>query len=112
MAIIRNNTPSRHRCKEGKGYPLPPRVDVPIPDDVVAKWRARPGIERMFTQGLFTMKTGKTRVARMESAPINERPDEPTPPAAGGDEGGAEAEAPAGGTKSKKRGRKRGKSSD
>ena len=68
MAIVRNTTPSQRFIGD---YSLPPRKDVEVPDDVIAKYKASgPGRKRLFDDGLLVIK-GEGRVVRMESAPTN-----------------------------------------
>lgn len=71
MGIIRNTTPS---VRNLLGYQLPPRVDVQVPDEVIGKYKAMgPGHRRLFDSGMLAEKTGVGRVARMESALVNEK---------------------------------------
>lgn len=106
MATIRNTTKSRRYIEDGgRRWELLFRKDVHVPDDVIARYKARgPGIRRLFDAGILVVK-GAGRVVRMESAQTNERP-EVASPVAGGDEGGDEAKASSGGQR-KKRTRKK-----
>lgn len=99
MAIVRNTTPSQRFIGS---YSLPPRTDVEVPEEAIAKYKASgAGRRRLFEDGLLVIK-GAGRVVRMESAPVNAKPVLDPEPAA--DEAEEAAEAP---TESKgKRGKK------
>lgn len=79
MAIVRNCSPSP---REIDGIALPPSVDVTVPDDVLAAYKARgPGIAALFDgdRPILRVKTGARRVVRMEGAKTNSPPTDPKP---------------------------------
>lgn len=78
MAIVRNCSPSP---RELSGISLPPSVDVEVPDDVLAAYKARgPGLAALFdgVRPILRQKNG-TRTVRMESAARNAPPTDPKP---------------------------------
>lgn len=71
MATIRNTSPSTRRIRDGRAeYVLHPRVDVQIPDDVMARYRQSPGHEALFARGILVDKS-TTRVVRHESGLVS-----------------------------------------
>lgn len=71
MSIVRNTTPSQRFIGS---YSLPPRKDVEVPDEEIAKYKASgPGRKRLFDDGLLVIK-GAGRTVRMESSTENVKP--------------------------------------